>query len=149
MSPSESINKIRNEYNEVLLRDLGFGDWSVWEPMITKIVETLKVDSLGPLFLTKAEIFPGKKITLYLIKRWTSQRGKYWEDLVSIDEYSGSSPYHDYKEYKLHVKTLDEFLKNLGGSDVYTNYSLIRGVFESKDYKTLQELNGIKVIITQ
>ena len=148
MLHSVNFCKLSYEYDQLLIRDLGFCT-KPWEPMISKIVSTLGIEpDLRGVTLTEATKNPGPFIIESLITRWTSERGKYWVDLVRVDKYSGSSPYHDYIEYGIYIKTPEEFLKELQSQEVYNNYELIRSIFESRDYEILRELHGTKITIT-
>lgn len=145
MSRSESIDKIILEYDKILIRDLGFNDWKVWEPMILKIMDTLGVYSLGGTSLKEDRWCPGKKITLSLIHEWMTGKGKYWKNLVSIEESIKSTPYYDCQEYVVRVKTKYQLLEELQKLEIYENYHTIRDIFESKDYETLCKLDGVRI----
>lgn len=149
MLPSKNIDKIILEYNNILIRDLGFGDWRIWEPMISKVMNTLGVDSLEGMSLMEAKKCPGREIVMALIRRWLSGKGKYWGNLVRIEEYTDITPYFDYIEYTIKVKNKGELLEELSGHEVYQDYEILRGIFESRDYHILMELDGTKISIKQ
>lgn len=149
MLPSENINKIILEYNEILVRDLGFSDWKIWEPMISKIIDILGVSSLCEMSLGKAHKYPGKEIVKSLINSWISKKGKYWKNLVGIEKSTKITPYNDYVEYKIKIKTKKELLEELSGPEVYLDYQILQNIFESQDYKTLIKLNGTKIELKQ
>ena len=147
MSPSESTSNLIKEYSYLLTRDLGFNEWKDWEPMILQVMKILGVKSILGITLSEATPRPGKKIIEALVSEWAKERGKYWGELMEITESSGVTPYYDYKEYCIKIKSPEEFLSRLPGSTVYNNYNILHEIFESQDYQTLRKLNGIKIEI--
>lgn len=149
MLPSMNIDKIIYEYDQLLIRDLGFRDWRAWEPMINEVMNTLGITSLGNTTLKEAHINPGEEITKALIMEWINEKtsGKYWRDLVYLKFSIKSTPYQDYLEYQIYVKTLDEILNGMSGKEVYNNYENLRKLVMSDEYKTLRKLHGVKVTI--
>ena len=140
------LQNIVSEYNQLLLRDLGFKDWKIWEPLITKISETLGVTSLGSWKLTETRENPGPEIVRALFLEWSKKMGGgYWNNLVTLKEIREFNPYSDYKVYQVYVKNIDDLLSELRGREVYYNHSRIQKIFDSKEYKNLQSLSLMKV----
>lgn len=149
MLRSESIDRLILEYDNLLVRDLGFSDWENWMPMISEVMDTLGVVSLKGMSLEKAQRDPGKDIVLFLIQRWTSGKGKYWDNLVYLEESKEVTPYDDYLRYTIKIKSEGMFLTELTGSEVYSSYETIKNIFKSQDYQTLYKLDGVYIEIKQ
>ena len=149
MSQSKNISELIHEYDQLLIRDLGFGDWKVWEPMINRIMNILGVYSFKRVILSEAHKNPGPQIVMYLVNSWVSEReGKYWGNLVSLNESLRVTPYKDEKVYKLHVKTRGELIETLFSETVFLDYDIICDLFDSEEYKVLKRLDGIETILS-
>lgn len=138
---------IIEEYNKILVRDLGFSDYKDWMPMITKITDTLGIESMEGIKLTKAKVNPGKDIVKKLIQSWLNPRGFIWGKLFYISETKKFTPYKDYLEYEIHIRKVSELIGIMTGTEVYENYESLKRLSEDPNYKTLRQLDGVKVII--
>lgn len=148
MSPSKNMLKLINDYNKILVRDLGFSEGSDWQQALEKIMEILNTTALGNFRCDLGKESPGLRVARALITGWLRNReGLYWKNLFSIKTTPLQTPYYDNVEYEIHIKDPLELTRELTGQDVYQNYDEIKRMFESPDYLTLKRLDGIKVTI--